>query len=288
MLIKQITPVCTNKVSYDSLIARLPLASKAFDLSLQTPYSKHSVQDGFLHLESVPEPAMETEIKQYSEQISNLNPVFFCALQGRALNFEFVNMSGFDVVVEDYYAELREPPRNAVKAFTAEEIEMLNEEEKKNAPLRKREKTIKGFNADMRDFRERTSVATFDELTSNPSGSAIPAFNFIDPRYSMLVLTADSIGLRASSEKERIGALNVLAQVLNNLQKEIDESVIVDDNFRSKFKVLQQAKKVIQPLMNDSNKRLSINAKILDLFADNLTDRALIAFQRLSPPAKSN
>lgn len=274
--------VCTDKAAYSSLNLRFPLAVRAFDSSLEDPYKKHFVKDGNLHLELTDDTTMRSEVEMYSRELLNLNPVFFIALEKQRLNSELAVMSGFDVVVDDYYIGLKEQSRNSTKTFTAEEIKMLNEEEKRNASLRELEKAVAGFNADVRDFRERVSVAAFDELTANPYASAIPAFDFVDPRYSMLVLTSDNIGLKSSEGKDRIGALNVLAKMLISLKNDINNATVIDDRFKSNFKVIQHAQRVIKPLMSDSNKRLSRNAMILDLFAKALVDRALIVFQSLS------
>ena len=114
MLITSVPRVCTDKVQYDALIRQLPYASTAFDMSLADPYGNHVVDNGILHLDLFGEETRGAqEVATYSERISDLNPVFFQALKGRELNMEISSLSGYDVMIDNYYSELRAPKRNA-------------------------------------------------------------------------------------------------------------------------------------------------------------------------------
>lgn len=293
MAIIDVRRVCTDKTQYDSLIKRFPLASRAFDVSLEGPPKGNIIFKGLLSLSSLDTLGMRTgpeaqaQVIQYENEIFGLSPVFHEALSSKKIKQELEMFSGYDLYVDPNYETFREPPRNATKSFTPEEIQKLNEEEKQKAKTRKqRHKFIPGFNTDARDYKIKSAVARFQELTDNPQGSAIPTLRLVDPRFAFLVLTSEGFGINSGLDEERIGALNLIARLLVDTHKEIQRSINLDNQFKDYFKVVGQVRQVLKPIKNDSNPRLRKNAEILDNAARQIIDEGIKVFEKLNELTK--
>ena len=290
MLITDIQTVCTNKARYDALIERYPLASKAFDISLEHPPRGNRITNGLLSLSELDgmgtgaATEAQGQIILYENEVFALSPIFCAALLSNQIKRELEIFSGYDVYVDPNYETFKEPKRNATKSFTPEDIQRLNEEEKQKAKERKQKhKFIPGFNADARELRIKSAVSRFQELTNNPNGSAIPTFRFVDPRFSLLVLTSEGF----DTNEERIGALNVVARLLMDTHKEIQSSINFDDKFRGHFKVVGQIRQILEPIKSNSNPRLKRNAQILDNEARRIIDEGVKVFQKLNELIRS-
>ena len=293
MLITDVATVCTDKTRYDALIKRYPLASRAFDISLEHPPKGNRIANGLLSLSGLGEMGTGTateaqgQVILYEGEVFGLSPIFHAALSNNDIRQELEMFSGYDVYVDPGYETLREPERNAKKSFTPEDIQRLNEEERQKAKTRKQKhKFIPGFNADARDLRIKSAVARFQELTGNQYGSAIPTFRFVDPRFAFLILTSEGFGMNSTHNEERIGALNIIARLLVDTHEEIQRSVNFDDTFKGYFKVIGQIRQVLKPVKSDPNSRLKRNAEILDKAASRIIDEGLIVFERLNELTK--
>lgn len=291
--------ICTNKDRYDAALARYPLAAKTFDDLLTEPVTPPIVSKGTFELPSSKFPSCEVTSRQdavngYASQVYELSPLFYHALAAREqISYEFMLLSGYDLIVADFYESIREPRRNAKKAFEPGEIERLNQEEKAkakaNPPIRP--KTIHGYNADARELRLKSTVATDIELMNNPYGSAIPTFKLLDQRFALLLLISTGLGLNSFSDEERIGALNVLSQILIDTHGEIQRQIAIDNVYKEHMKTLTQIRRVLKILKDDTNERVSRNSKILNDFATNLIDdclRNLTKYKELRDTAEFN
>jgi hypothetical protein len=292
MLITEGT-VCTDKTRYDALIGRYPLASRAFDVSLEHPPKGNRITNGLLSLSRLDSMGTGTaaeaqeQIVLYEDEIFGLSPIFRAALSNNAIRQELEMFSGYDVYVDPGYETLREPARNAKIPFTPEDIKRLNEEEKEKQKGKVRKnKFVPGFNADARDLRIKSAVTRFQELTGNLYGSAIPTFRFVDPRFAFLVLTSEGFGTNSTHNEERIGALNIIARLLIDTHEQIQNSVSFDDTFKGYFKVINQIRQVLKPIINDRNERLKRNATILDSAASRIIDEGIKVFERLNELTK--
>lgn len=278
-----ITPLttCTNKDRYDAALAKYPLAAKTFDDLLAEPVTPPIVSEGTFELPDTKFDSKEVIPRQeavngYASQVYELSPVFYHALAIREqIAYEFMLLSGYDLHVADFYQDIREPERNPKKAFEPGENERLNKEEKAKANMPIRTKTIHGYNPDARELRLKSSVATDVELVSNFYGSAIPTFKLLDKRFAILLLISTGLGLNSLSDEERIGALNIVAQLLIDTHGEIKREVAIGDKFKEHIKTLSQIRRVLKILKDDPNERVSRNSKILDDFTSDLIDNCL-------------
>lgn len=298
MLITSIGSVCTNKDRYDAALARYPLAAKTFDELLLEPITPPFVSDGVFEIPDIKYGLQETRqrteaVNGYATEVYDLSPVFYHALAMREqISTEFMLLSEYDLKVDDFYEGIREPKRNAKKVFKPGEIERLNQEEKaKERVARRTKKTVQGHNPDIRALRIQSGVATNAELMRNFNGSAIPTIKLLDKRFVLLLLNSVGLGLSSFSDEERIGALNIVAQLLIDTHGEILRQVAIDDRFRENIKTLTQIRTVLKYLASDPNKRLSKNAQILDNVASDLTDnclRNITKFNELNQNPDSN
>ena len=293
MLIADVKPPCTDKTRYDALIKRYPLASKAFDISLERSPEGNRIANGLLSLSKLSgmgtgiATEAQGQVIRYENEIFGLSPIFYLALLNNRIKEELEMFSGYDVYVDPNYETFKEPARNAKKLFTTEEIQRLNEEASGKAKENKqRHKFISGFHADSRDDRIKSAVVRFQELVSNPYGSAIPTFRFVDPRFAFLILTSEGFGINSTINEERIGALNIIARLLVDTHQQIQQSINLDDQFKEYFKVIGQIKQILQPIKSDSNPRLKRNAKILDNAASNIIDEGIKVFEKLNELTK--
>lgn len=275
--------VCTNKDRYDAALARHPLAAVTFDELLCKPITPPSISNGVFDIPDTKYGSQEVlsrkeAVNGYATEVYDLSPVFYYALAARKqISDEFMLLSGYDLKIDGFYESIREPKRNAKKIFEPGEIERLNEEEKVKAKRRtgRGAKRVQGYNPDTRESRIKSGVATDAELVSNFYGSAIPTIKLLDKRFVLLLLNSVGLGLKSFSDEERIGALNIVAQLLIDTHGEIQRQIAIDDRFKENIKTLRQIRTVLKDLINDPNKRLSRNAKYLDDFADVLTDDCL-------------
>ncbi|MBI3590008.1 MAG: hypothetical protein HY094_01355 [Candidatus Melainabacteria bacterium] len=283
MLITSVGSFCTNKDRYDAALARYPLAAVTFDELLCEPITPPSISDGVFDIPGTKYGSQEVGYRKeavngYATEVYDLSPIFHYALAGKEqISKEFILLSGYDLKVDDFYKGIREPKRNAKKIFEPGEIERLNEEEKAKAKRRtgRGAKRIQGYNPDFREFKIKTGVATDAELVSNFYGSAIPTIKLLDKRFVLLLLNSVGLGLNSFSDEERIGALNIVAQLLIDTHGEIQRQIAIDDKFKENIKTLRQVRTVLKDLISDPNKRLSRNARILDDCASALTDDCL-------------
>lgn len=298
MLITDTGKVCTDKTRYAALIERYPLASKAFDVSLERPPRGNRISNALLSLSRLDRLGIEIateaqgQVIRYENEVFGLSPVFYLALLNNQIRQELEIFSGYDVYVDPSYETFREPERNAKKSFTSEDIQKLNEEEKQKVKERKQRHKfipgIPGFNADARDLRIKSAVVRFQELTNNPNGSAIPTLRFVDPRFAFLILTSEEFGINSTLNEERIGALNIIARLLMDTHEEIQRSITLDDKFKGYFKVVGQIRQILKPIKSDPNLRLKRNAEILDNAARDIIDEGIKVFEKLNELTKPN
>ena len=283
MLITSIGSVCTNKDRYDAALARHPLAAVTFDELLCEPITPPTISHGVFDIPNTKYSSQEAGYRKeavngYATEVYDLSPIFRCALAIKEqISTEFMLLSGYDLKIDGFYESIREPKRNAKKIFEPGEIERLNQEEKAKAQKKtgRGAKKIQGYNLDIREFGRKTSVATDAELVSNFYGSAIPTIKLLDKRFVLLLLDSVGLGLNSFSDEERIGALNIVAQLLIDTHGEIQRQIAIDDKFKENIKTLTQTRTVLKSLIGDPNQRLSRNARILDDFASALTDDCL-------------
>lgn len=274
--------VCTNRDKYNAALARYPLAAKTFDDLLTEPVTPPIVSEGTFEIPDTKFDSKEVIPRQeavnaYANEVYELSPIFYHALAIREqIASEFILLSNYDLHVDDFYQSIRTPYRNAKKAFEPGEIERLNQETKEKARSNppSQSKRILGYNADVRDPRLKSKVTTDRELTSNFYGSAIPTFKLLDKRFSLLLLISTGLGLNSFSDEERIGALNIVAQLLIDTHGEIQRLIAIDD-LKEQMKTLSQIRRVLKILKDDPNERVSRNSKILDDFTSDLIDNCL-------------
>ena len=291
-----ITPaVCTNKDRYDAALAKHPLAALTFDDLLREPITPSSISGGVFDIPNTKYVSQETRkrkdaVNGYVTEVYNLSPVFHYALTEREqISYEFMLLSGHDLKIHDFYESIRNLKIKAKKIFEPGEIERLNQEQRVKEQARKgrRTKTIHGYNLDIREFQRKAQVATDMELVGNFYGSAIPTMKLLDKRFVLLLLNSVEFGLNSFSDEERIGALNIVAQLLIDTHGEIQKQIAIDDKFKENIKTLTQIRGVLKHLISDLNKRLSRNAKILDECAIALTDDCLKNVTRLKQLSES-
>lgn len=297
MLITGIPNLCIDKRKYDALIGRFPLASQAFDASLSTPSHRIRLHDGLLSLSDFGNMDRETamaaqgEVIQYSSNVFDLSPIFHAAIRHKGnLATELEMLSSYDVLVSDYHESARTPYKDATKSFTRDELDRLNEEKRtkqKELPRNRRKNQPTGYNHDARYLRELASTITSKELTSNPYGSAVPTLRLVDPRYALLLLTSDDYALNSTFDKHKLGALNIVAQLLIDLYKDIQQSLQFDDSFKNKLKVINQIRGVVKPFIDDPNERLSTNANAVYTLASSISDEGLKLITQFSELTKS-
>ncbi|GEM_PF-4346104 len=283
--------ICTDPSKFASLANNHRGAITAFNRIL-LPLVNHSASNGIISIPqklSISKEDDQDDVIAFTYELFRLSPILEFALEGQIgpFAYELQDLSSYDLIVTPALAEIRDKPRIG-RAFASGEIEALNKKERAKQPTNpkpKREAEKRSYDlatADIRAFRKAKGTVTLTELIERPEASAIPALLMTDPSYTLSLLTADGVGLKSDNLDERIGALNLIAKIVETYFTHIKSATEIDEKFKRGLLTFKAVREALKEVKNDSHMRLKLDATLLDSITEKVLDESLGIFLQLN------